>query len=81
MRQGPAAAGFELKIFDQQDRDQCGPQLDIHGVGAGPHERLDTLILFAGLEEQFDLPALLVDSGDGRRRRMMRGIASCSRVQ
>lgn len=53
----------------QQDRNQRGPDLDLQGVGRGADEGLDFEVLFDGLEEEkLDLPALLVDRGDGHRR-------------
>ena len=56
----------ELQVLQQQDRDQCCPNLDLEGVGRCPHERLDLEILLDCLEEDLDLPAILVDRGDCR---------------
>ena len=56
----PREAGPQLEILEEQDRDECRPDLDLQGVGAGPHEGLDLQVLLERLEEQFDLPALLV---------------------
>jgi hypothetical protein len=40
--------------------------LDLEGIGARPHEGLDLQVLLQGLEEELDLPAVLVDGGDRR---------------
>lgn len=46
------------------DRD---PDLGAHGVLAGSVEGLDPQVLFDPFEEEFDLPAPLVDGSDGQR--------------
>jgi len=56
---------MQLQILEQQQGDQGGPDLDLQGVGAGAHEGSDAQVLLERLEEQFDLPALAVDGGDG----------------
>src|SRR6516164_5021851 len=66
VRQRPGEAGLELEVLEQQHRDQGGPDLHLQGIGAGPHKGLDLQVLLQGLEEQLDLPAVLVDGGDGR---------------
>ncbi len=64
--QGPAEAGSQFQIFQEQDGDQGRPDLSLHSVGAGSQEGLDLQVLFQGFEEQLDRPAVLVDGGDGR---------------
>ena len=56
-----------MQPLQQEQGDQGCPNLDAKGVLAGPYEALYGQILFQCLEEQFDLPALLVDGGDGGR--------------
>ena len=63
--QAPAEARAQLQVAQQQHRDQCRPDLGLHRVGRGAHEGLDLQVLLEGLEEQLDLPAVLVDRGDG----------------
>lgn len=46
--------------------DESCPNLDVDGVLAGSDEGFDFEVLFQGLEEEFDLPAVLIDCGDGR---------------
>ena len=65
VRQRPSAPGFELQVFEDEDGDQGCPHLDGHGVGRSADEGLDAEVLLDGLEECLDLPALLIDSGDG----------------
>ena len=63
--QAPAEAGAQLQVLEHEQRDQRGPDLSLQGVGAGADEGLDAQVLLERLEEQFDLPAALVDRGDG----------------
>ena len=44
------------------------PDLRAHGVLCGSEEGFDPQILFDPLEEEFDLPALLIDCRDGQSR-------------
>lgn len=62
--QTPAETGGQLQIL-QQHRDQCRPKLGLDRIRRGANEGLDLQILLERLEEQFDLPAILVDCGDG----------------
>ena len=63
--QAPAEAGAQLQVFEQEHGNQGGPYLDLQGVGAGADEGLDAQVLFEGLEQEFYLPALFIDGGDG----------------
>lgn len=63
--QAPAEAGDQLQVTEQQHGDQRRPDLDFHRVGRGADEGLDLQVLLERLEEQFHLPALLVDGGHG----------------
>src|SRR5439155_2015075 len=63
--QGPAIGGSQLQVLEQQESDQGGPDLDLQGVGAGPHETLHAQVLFQGAEEDFHLPALAVQAAQG----------------
>jgi hypothetical protein len=44
------------------------PNLGLHSVGRGAKEALDMQVLLDPFEEQFDLPATLVQFGDGQCR-------------
>jgi hypothetical protein len=65
-------AGFKSKSFPHdgdEDIDRDGdPDLGHDGILAGADEGLDAQVLFDPLEEEFDLPALLVDLRDGGAR-------------
>src|SRR6266511_55927 len=68
IRERPAELGLELEIAEDEHRDQGRPDLDAESVGGGSDEGLDPQVLLEGLEEQLDLPALLVDRCDRARR-------------
>lgn len=53
-----------LSDSDQQVGDQGGDDLQLDGVFRGSQELLDPEVLLDPLEEQFDLPAGLVEIGD-----------------
>ena len=56
-----------MQELHRQQCDECCPNLRLQRVGGGPHEGLDAEILLQRLEQQLDLPALLVDGRhDGR---------------
>ena len=58
-------------LFDDSDqhvRTDGAPDLRLHGILAVADEALDLQMLLDPLEEQFDLPAALVQSGNGQRR-------------
>src|SRR5438552_15993573 len=50
------------------DRD-CNPELGLHRVLADAKEGLDPQVLFDPFEEQFYLPATLIDLSNGKRRK------------
>ena len=56
-----------MQPFQQEQRDQGCPNLDAERIFAGADETLHGKILFQRLEEQLDLPTLLVDGGDRGR--------------
>ena len=58
----------ELEIGEHQIHAKRNPDLRHHGVSAGAQECLDFQVLLNPLEEQLDLPALFVASGNGVRR-------------
>ena len=64
VRQRPGQRGAELQILEQEHGDQCCPNLEVYGVGTGAYEGLHFEVLFEGLEEELDLPAIFVDGGD-----------------
>lgn len=67
--ESPFYAAFELKVFEQQHRDEGGPDLSSDRIGGGSDEGLQSEVLFDGLEEQLDLPSLPIDLGDRREAR------------
>jgi len=70
VRQRPGQRGAELQILEQEHGDQCCPNLEVYGVGTGAYEGLHFEVLFEGLEEELDLPAIFVDGGDSRRAKV-----------
>jgi len=59
--------GTELEVLEQQDGNQCCPNLGLQGVRAGADESLDLEMLLEHLEEQFDLPAVPIYPANGGR--------------
>src|SRR6185295_15192107 len=64
-RQRPTGGRQEVKPLQEQQGEQSCPNLDAQGVLAGADEALDLEVLFEGLEEELDLPAVAVDVGQG----------------
>lgn len=62
--QAPAEARGHLQVSQQEHRNQRRPDLGLHGIGRGAHERLDLQVLFEGFEEQFNLPPIFIDGGN-----------------
>lgn len=52
----------KLKKAQDQNRNQCCPNLNPDGIGTSPYKRLDLKILFQGFKENLDLPTVFVDS-------------------
>lgn len=65
--EAPAETGGPLQRTHEQHRDQCGPNLSLDRIRRRANERLDLQVLLERLEEQLDLPAILIDGGDGGR--------------
>ena len=65
IREGPAQATFELQVAQQQHRNERGPHLNLERIGRSADKGFDLQVLLEGLEEQLDLPALLVNGSDG----------------
>lgn len=63
--QAPTETGGQLQIPQEQHRDQCCPKLSLDRIRGSADEGLDLQILFDRLEEQLDLPTILVNRGDG----------------
>jgi hypothetical protein len=59
--QTPAQPRAQLQELDEQNGGECRPNLDLQRIGRGAHEGLHPQVLLQRLEEQFHLPALLVD--------------------
>ena len=53
-----------VKPAEQDDGDHRRPDLDAQGVFAGSDKGFDLEILLEGFEEDFDLPAFLINAGD-----------------
>ena len=63
---------LQMKLLFQHSHQyvdaEGGPNLGLHCVGRGAKEALDMQVLLDPFEEQFDLPATLVQLGDGQCR-------------
>ena len=53
---------------DEQIDGDGGPDLSAHRVGRGAVEGFDAQMLLDPFEEEFDLPAVAIELGDGQRR-------------
>ena len=62
---GPVLFAQAVKPAKQQQRDECGPDLDEQSVFRSTDKRFDFQILFEGFEKDFNLPTLAIDVGDG----------------
>jgi len=65
--EAPLPRRLHLHELQEQDRDECCPNLRLDRVLAGAHESLDLEVLLDRLEKQLDLPAEAVDPPDGGR--------------
>lgn len=63
----PPPRRLHLHELQEQDRDQCCPNLRLDRVLAGAHEGLDLEVLLDCLEKELDLPTVPVDAADGGR--------------
>lgn len=63
--EGPPGFGEVVEPAEDEQGDECCPNLDVEGVFAGPDEGFDFEVLLEGLEEEFDLPPVFIDGGDG----------------
>src|SRR5258708_13258571 len=61
----------ELQISEEQADAERRPDLGEDGVFRGAEEALELEVLLEPLEEQLDLPARLVEVGDGLCREML----------
>ena len=68
--QSNAQVAQELEITKQEIDDECGLDLGQHGVFRVADEGLDLQVLLDEAEEDLDLPAFLVDVGDGLGRQL-----------
>ena len=64
IRKRPTEFGSKLKELQNQHGNQCCPNLNLDGIGAGSDKGLDLEVLFQMLEEDFNFPTILVDGGD-----------------
>lgn len=69
VRERPGEGRSETEVLEEQDGDQCCPNLNQESVFRGAHEGLDLEVLFQRLEKDLHLPPVLVHRGDGYRRK------------
>src|SRR5438132_7930617 len=67
IRERPAEGRLQLQVLQDQQRDQRGPDLNVQGVRGRADEGLHSEVLLQRLEEQLNLPAILIDPRDGGR--------------
>ena len=67
IRQRPVELGPKLEEAKDQHRNQCCPNLNLNGIGAGPYKGFDLEILLQSLKEDFHLPTVFIDGRNGRR--------------
>jgi len=65
IRKRPAEFGPKLEEFEDQHGNQCCPNLNLDGIGAGSDKGLDLKVLLQMLEEDFNLPTVFVNGRDG----------------
>jgi len=65
IRHRPGKDGSQFENLQEQYGDECGPELHMKCIHAGPPEGLDSQILFDRLEEDLDLPPVFIDGRDG----------------
>src|SRR5512139_831754 len=63
IRKRPAEFGPKLEKLEDQHGNQCCPNLNLDGIGAGSNKGLDLKVLLQMLEEDLNLPTILVDGG------------------
>jgi hypothetical protein len=63
IRKRPGEFGPKLEKLEDQHGNQCCPNLNLDGIGTGSDKGLDLEILLEMLEEDFNLPTILVDGG------------------
>src|SRR5512137_2100743 len=63
IRKRPTEFGPKLEKAQDQYRNQCCPNLNLDGIGAGSDKGLDLEVLLQMLEEDFNLPTIFVDGG------------------
>ena len=64
IRKRPAEFGSKLEKPQDQHGNQCCPNLNPDGIGAGSDKGLDLEVLLQMLEEDFNLPTIFVDGAD-----------------
>jgi len=78
IRKRPIEFGPKLEKAEDQHRNQCCPNLNLDGIGAGSNEGLDLEVLLQMFKEDLYLPAILVDGGD---RASSQGKVICQKDQ
>ncbi len=61
IRKRPTEFGPKLKELQDQHGNQCCPNLNLDGIGASSDKGLDLEVLLQMLEEDFNLPTILID--------------------
>src|SRR2546423_14587418 len=69
---GEAAIDVQFFFYDGGEHVHANrnPHLSFHRIGAGAIESFDSQVLFDPPEEQFDLPAALIEAGNCKRRQL-----------
>ena len=57
--------GTKLQEAKDQHGNQCGSNLNLYGLGTGPHKGFDLQVLFQGVEKGLNLPTVLIDGRNG----------------
>ncbi len=63
IRKRPGEFGPKLEKLEDQNGNQCCPNLNLDGIGAGSDKGLDLEVLLQMLEEDLNLPTVFVDGG------------------
>ncbi len=63
IRKRPGEFGPKLEKLEDQHGNQCCPNLNLNGIGAGSDKGLDLKVLLEMLEEDFNFPTIFVDGG------------------
>ncbi len=65
IRKRPSESGINLEVSKQKHRNQCCPNLGLHGIRARTHKGLNFEVLFQILKADLDPLAVFINGGDG----------------